>query len=111
MKYIYDNLQKEIPLRLNDNIEKEDLLKLGFKESVYNLLEIRRKIYSKCSKNHYSWTTVSVDFSMNKILYVNSGSLDILYDLIKKDMVRKMNEQEVEIYYKEVDLLVNYYKD
>lgn len=111
IKYIYDNLQTEVPLRLKESITKEDLIKLGFRETVYNYLELRGKIKSPCSKNHFSWTRIAVDFSMNKILYVNSNSLDILYDLIKKDMVRKMNTEEIEMYNKELTFIVNKYKE
>lgn len=69
-------------LKIKDNVNLKELEKFGFK---YKKNEYRHKIYEWTNK--YDFFTVYV--WDNREIY-SSGAVDVLYDLIKADLVEKV---------------------
>ena len=70
-------------LKIRDNVDLKELEKYGFKKKkYYNAICIIRE-----DREH----DIFFDLKTRKLLFVNYG-YDVLYDLIKADLVEKVDE-------------------
>ena len=76
-------------LKIKDNVDLKELEKFGFKEINY----VDMKIYKY--ENDYGNIIIGQDkiIHLNHITINNTSLLDLLYDLIKADLVEKMENE------------------
>ena len=79
-------------LKIKDNVDLKELKKYGFKRKYYNCTKSLVLEYEL--KDHpHKYQDIIFDISTRKLEFCNWGS-DVMYDLIKADLVEKVESDE-----------------